>query len=95
MIPKDKLAIADRGYEKKAYDNMLSTPNPFDDPDVKKLKKRARSRQESFNSRLKNFKILDYPFRGKDKLEQHRTAFEATTVICQTQLDCGSVLFDV
>jgi len=92
MIPKGKLAVADRGYNSKELAQFTSTPNLFDDPEVKKFKSRCRSRQETFNARLKNFAVLDNRFRHGEV--KHKIAFEAVCIICQLQLDNGSPLFE-
>jgi len=54
---------------------MMSTPNQFDEEELKAFKRRARSRQESFNSRLKNFGALEQRFRHGQ--EKHKIVFEA------------------
>jgi len=72
---------------------MMSTPNRLDEEELKAFKRRARSRQESFNSRLKNFGALEQRFRHGQ--EKHKIVFEAICVICQTQLETGSPLFEV
>lgn len=61
MIPAGSKAIADNGY--RGEKAVVSTPNSHDHPDVRKFKRRARARHESFNGRLKNFQCLDERFR--------------------------------
>jgi hypothetical protein len=69
---------------------------------VTNFKKRARARQETFNARLKEFKILDVPFRHIHKLpfeqeynlEEYKRVFESVSVIVQYDLKYRS-LFDV
>lgn len=90
-IPRGRLAIVDNGYE--GNDTRTSKPNPLDSAEVRKFKGRARSRQECFNSRLKNFKCLKEEFRHGEK--KHAICFEAVVVICQYQLENGSPLFDI
>jgi hypothetical protein len=90
LIPDGKMAIADNGYV--GVKDIIATPNRHDEPAVRKFKGRARARQESFNVRIKNYKVLATNFRqGEDK---HEIVFEATCVICQYQLENGSPLFD-
>jgi hypothetical protein len=64
---------------------------------VKKFKGRVKSRQETFNSRLKAFKILLTAFRHRlsPDLSEHKTVFEAVCVACQFDLENGHSLFEV
>ena len=90
-IPPGKRAIGDKGY--RGEKEKVSTPNPHDSPELRKFKSRARSRQEAFNARIKNFDCLSETFRHGVK--KHRRCFEAVCVIAQHQLENGSPLFDV
>ena len=66
------------------------------------FKKRARARQETFNARLKEFKILDVPFRHLIKLPmeqeyslaEHKRVFESVSIMVQYDLKYRS-LFDI
>jgi len=90
-IPHGKQIIADNGYAGEAA--IVSTPNSHDPLPLREFKRRVRSRHETFNARLKNFKCLAECFRhGTDK---HKIVFEAVGVICQYQMENGSPLFDV
>ena len=91
-IPQGKRVVADRGYASKQEAAILSTPNSQDPVNVRKFKSRARARHESFNAKIKNFRVLSECFRHS--LDNHKTAFEAICVICQYQLENGSPLFD-
>ena len=93
-----KKIIADSGYRAKEGTHpeeigMFSLPNPLDDVELKRFKSRVRARHESFNGRLKCFRILDDKFHGVD-LEKHGFAFKAVSVIVQYQMDNGSAIFD-
>lgn len=90
-IPVGCKAIVDNGY--KGKDPKYSKPNPLDSPALRKFKRRARSRQECFNARLKNFHCLSEKFRHG--FTKHKLCFEAVAVVCQYQLELGSPLFDV
>jgi hypothetical protein len=90
MIPEGKRAVVDNGY--KGLDPKYSKPNPLDSPNLRHFKGRVRSRQECFNSRLKNFNCLEHNFR--QGIQKHKVCFEAVAVICQYQLENGSPLFD-
>jgi DDE superfamily endonuclease len=89
LIPDGCVGIADRGY--RGVHN-LSTPNSYDTNAVKRFKKRARARQESFFHRLKRFAAVRNQFRHRD-MEKHRWTFEAACVIVQYQFENGSPLF--
>jgi hypothetical protein len=90
-------AIADEGY--RGEPDFISIRNPYDAPDVKYFKGRAKARHETVNSRLKAFGILSQPFRTNGghhgRMERHKAAFEACLVIIQYELDNGSNLFRV
>ena len=89
-IPEGKMAIADKiynGLEKVALHNSLDTTA------VRVFKRRARSRQESINARMKSFGALRQRFRH-GLLKQDR-AVVAVAVLCQYQLENGSPLFDI
>ena len=100
-IPEGKKSIADkiyRGCDKVALHNSL------DPPEVRLFKRRARSRQESINARLKNFGVLKQRFRHKKAHNQHKdfvgdskhqTFVHAVMVICTFQMEHGSPLFAI
>lgn len=90
MIPPGHRVIADNGYKGEAI--VVSTPNSHEPSVLRKFKSRARARHESFNGRLKNFRILDERFRHG--VNKHQVAFEAVCVIVQYQMELGSPLFD-
>ena len=90
MIPDGKSAIADKIFTGCP---KISMHNSLDTQEVRVFKRRARSRQENFNGRLKNFDCLRTRFRhGKLK---HQTVLEAVAVICIMQMENGSPLFDL
>lgn len=90
-IPNGKRIIGDKGY--RGEPNYISTPNSFDNDQVKLYKSRARARHETINSRIKSFKCLSERFHHSN--EFHGKVFEAICVITQYQLDNGSFLFPV
>jgi hypothetical protein len=101
QIPPGKRIVADRGYNGEA--EVLSVPSHLHDSlTVTNFKKRARARQETFNARLKEFKILDVPFRHLNKLPheqeyslvEHKRVFESISVMVEYDLKYRS-LFDV
>jgi DDE superfamily endonuclease len=92
LIPDRKHAIGDTGY--KGEPTAVSTPNrAHDSPAVKKFKGRAHSRQECFNSRLKNFACLAQCFWHTQ--DDHKLCFVACCMILQYQMENGSPLFAV
>lgn len=87
----DYMAIGDRGYRGEA--DLITTPNSHDTEEVRDFKGRAASRQETFNSRIKNFDCMDEKFRHG--IEKHKECFYACGVIVQLQLENGFPLFSV
>ena len=83
--------LADRGY--RGEPELLSVPSSVDTEEVREFKGRALSRQETFNSRLKNFDCLDERFRHG--VVKHALCFYACVVIVQIQMDNGFPLFQV
>jgi DDE superfamily endonuclease len=90
-IPFGKKIIGDNGY--RGEKGTIDTPNKFDCDEVKEFKRRARSRHESINRRIKVFNCLNYRFIHSIKL--HQAAFEAVCVIIQYQIENNNPLFDV
>jgi len=90
-IPAGKKFIGDKGY--RAEEAIVSTHNALDDDDVRTLKKRAMARQESFNSRIKQFGCCSGRFRHK--LHKFKSYVEAVIILCQYQMENGSPLFVV
>ncbi len=95
MIASGIRGVADEGY--KGHPEVLGTRNAFDKADTKYFKGRVKARHESCNSRLKRFNILAHPFRGRgdDRLDKHKSAFEACCVVVQYDLEHGKGLFKV
>ena len=83
--------IADNGYI--GEDDLIRTSNDLDDPEVSKFKDRVLSRQESINSRLKNFACLKTKWRHG--VETHEIAFKACCLLIYYEIKFGSKsLFD-
>jgi hypothetical protein len=87
LIPPGKRLIGDRGYNGEP--EKISTPNDHDAPLTSIYKSRVRSRHETFNGRLKDFKILDDTFRHTNKRENeenfddHERVFQSICVLIQ------------
>jgi hypothetical protein len=100
-MPDGKHATADRGY---GGEKQLRMPNTFDTELAKNFKKRAQARHETFNARIKSFKILNSRFRhshngrkrdGVTVHDNHKAVFEAVCVLLQYDMDNGHPLFAV
>lgn len=88
-IPAGKRAVADLGY--RGEPDVVAFRNDFDDKRTKEFKGRVGARHESFNGRLKAWKILDVSFRHG--VGNHQTVFEAICVIEQYNMENGNPLF--
>lgn len=91
-IPQGKKAVADGGYICSKWPE-LATPNHNDPELLRTFKARARMRQESFHTRVKQFQCLNVPFRHSFK--KHQTCFMAACVIAQYDVELCTPLFDV
>ena len=92
MIPTGKRVIGDSGYA--GEDNItVSYTREGGSAEVRKLKARAKSRHETFNSRIKSFTILATEFRHTISL--HQIVFESICVLIQYDLESGHKLFEV
>lgn len=92
MMPEGKRAIGDSGY--RGEPDKVSITHDDDDGEVKKFKARAKSRQETFNGRINNFRVLKLPFRH-DHRSRHQASFEACCVCIQLDIEMENGLFDV
>jgi hypothetical protein len=95
QIPDGKRGVGDSGY--KGEPGKISITREGDSAAVKNFKGRVKSRHETFNSRLKAFKILSTRFRHQlsPDLSEHKTVFEAVCVACQFDLENDHGLFEV
>jgi hypothetical protein len=91
-IPVGKRVLGDSGYDSKIDSDIVTTKRVQDSQVVRKFKRRALSRHEKFNSRLKTFACLSTVSRHSEDV--HKSTFEAVAVICQYQLELGSPLFE-
>lgn len=89
-IPRGKKGVADRGYE--GCELQLCLPTAKAPKRLQNFMSRVRCRQETFNSRLKNFSSMSETW--THGIEKHQIAFEVVCVIVQYQMDNGSALFD-
>lgn len=95
-LPDGCKGVVDGGYAESHP--KLSGYNQFDTDLVKHFKARAKSRQESFNARLKIFEILKNKFEyGSEKFP---VCFTACAVLVQymiedTNPESGNPLFDI
>lgn len=91
QIPDGKRAIGDSGY--RGEPTKVAVTRDADSDEVKKFKARAKARHETFNARIKNFKILDSAFRHG--FERHKTVFEAVCICVQYDIENGHGLFEI
>ena len=95
-LPDGCKGVVDGGYAE--LHPKLSGYNQFDTDLVKHLKARAKSRQESFNARLKIFEILKHKFElGKERFP---VCFTAVAVLVQYMIEdndpeSANPLFDI
>lgn len=90
-IKDTQRVVGDSGYEGEP--DKVGITRQGDSKEAKAFKARAKSRHESFNSRLKAFQILDLPFRhGFDK---HQTAFDSVCILCQYDIENGHGLMEM
>ena len=89
-----KMALADKICN--GHPNECSTFNAVDNKAVKIFKSRTQMRHEQFNGMVKEYAVTWKPFRSTtNKIEKHKSCFEAVTVICQYKLEHGEPLFDL
>ena len=90
-----KILIADGGYSTSQVDEvgMIAVPNESDPTELHRFKARARQRHESFNGKLKHYKILQDTFRFDHN--KHGHVFRAVCVRVAYAMESGSPLYDV
>lgn len=93
-VPENKVIVCDRVYTDKDGNNNddLALPCIGDESDLFELKSRLRTRYESLNGRLKDFRILADVFHHPH--ERHEFAFGAVIVLVQYAMDHGHPIFD-
>ena len=84
-----ELILADGGYRDKRY---FETPTGYNNRD-QRMKKVARSRHETFNARIKNFKILASKYRVN--LHFHHYVFHSIVNMLQIDIENGNKLFQL
>ena len=97
-IPRGVRLCGDSGYT--GQDDLVSTTDDAHGKDTKELFARFKSRQETYNARLKSFGVLSQKFRhGKNglqsKLDLHQTCFDSITVLVAYDMENGHPLFEV
>jgi hypothetical protein len=97
QIPKGKKLIGDSGYSGEP--SRISVTVVEHSAEVKEFFARAKSRQETINTRLKFFNILgDHFHHGKgaeNKLRVHQTCFEAVCVLVHYDMENRHPLMEV
>jgi len=92
QIPEGKVAYGDQGYIGAPRHKVIG-PNIADTEDVQQFKQRLGARHESFNKRLKSFKILEERFRHG--IKKHPVVFEAIVVMVNYDMKHGRPLFQL
>ena len=72
---------------------IIAVPSSYDDDNLKMFKRRARSRHETLNRRIKIYKCTSNCF--VHSIQKHRMVFEAVCVLVQYQIESESPLFAV
>ena len=90
-IPHGCCLIGDRGYAGEA--DKISRPSDHDILCAAQFKGRCRSRHETFKGRLKDFNILDQPYRHTGRqlvvladYDDHKQIFESVCILVQYDL---------
>jgi hypothetical protein len=93
QLQEGEYVFADQGY--RGEPETLRLRNPFDTEAVKVAKRRSLARQETFNSRIKSFRILTEPFNckhvhdGVSCHDNHKAVVEAVVVLLQYKMEIG------
>ena len=91
MLGPGEMVEADRGY--RGEPTKVRIPVDYVTDGQKKMKSRARARQETVNRRFKQFGALGRRFRHAHNL--HKIVFEAIVVVVQLEISNGAPLFHV
>ena len=95
-LPKGKRWIGDPGYADEPDKIVVSRPEH--PKDFKKFMARVKSRQETFNARLKVFRVLISRFHhgtsSDNKMKMHQMCAEMIAVMMQCSMENGSPLFE-
>jgi len=96
-IPAGKRLIADKMYATKDLERCCSTWNQFDTELMKEFKRRAKTRHESINDRIKTYGAMRQTFRHGPAKAQ--LCFDAVLAMAQYAIEdtgpFGEPLFDV
>ena len=97
QLREGEMCIGDSGYIGQS--DKVVVEKDQHPPHVKSFLSRAKNRQETFHSRLKNFNILGQRFRHKGgiekKLRRHEMAVRAVCCIIQYDYENGHPPFDM
>ena len=87
LLPEGARVVADSGYTGKSAleKSIFAVKNSFDTAAVKQFKKRARSRQETVNKRLKEYQCMKSAW--TDGVALHSVAFAACIVLVQYAME--------
>ena len=87
LLPEGARVVADAGYTGKSEleKRLFSVASSFDTKEVKEFKNRARSRQESVNKRVKDYRSMNVSW--TDGIARHQIAFVACLVLVQYAIE--------
>jgi hypothetical protein len=93
-VPQGKRLIGDKIYLSQPE---VSGRNPSHSKKLADFIERCKARHETFNERLKLFKILSTCFRSKtsNRLTKHKSVLTAICVAVQYDIENGHPLFDI
>jgi hypothetical protein len=83
--------VGDSGYQGEP--KKVTTTREGHSTELKKWLARVKARHETFNTRLKFYKILEHRFRHG--FQQHKMVMEAVCVAVQYDMENGNPLFEV
>ena len=94
--PPGKMCVGDSGYAGEPDKIVVSRPEHL--KDFKKFLARVKSRQETFNARLKVFRVLTLRFHhgtsSANKMKMHQMCVEMIAVMVQYSMENGAPLFE-
>ncbi len=95
-LPSGKKWIGDSGYAGEPDKIVVSRPEH--PKDFKKFLARVKSRQETFNARLKVFRVLTLHFHhgtsSDNKMKMHQMCVEMISGMVQYSMENGAPLFE-
>jgi hypothetical protein len=95
MLAPAERVEADDGYVGEAPQYVKCPKSFTNPPETEAMQQRVRNRQETVNSRFKQWGVLKQVFHHKENIGSHGDCFAAIAVITQASINHGDRLFDV